>query len=398
MRAATYWRLSSFYFAYFVVLGSFTPYWSLWLDDRGLSAAWIAVLMGTSWLTRVFAPPLWTAAAGTARQPRRWLRAGALLTLISYVGFLVGPDLAALLVLMLAFTFFYNAILPQFEVLTLSHLKQHPAAYGRIRLWGSIGFIAAVLAMGLLLDRLPIHWLPWLMLPAVLALLASAYANDYDQAAPTSEAGPRVVLPGLRERLREPAVAGFLLMALLMQASHGPFYVFFSLHLEQLGYGRASIGAFWALGVLAEIAMFMLVGGWLQRLGPSRMLVLCLLAATMRWLLVAALAFEPVVLAVSQSLHALSFAAFHAAAIQIVAQIFPGRLANHGQGLLYGIGQGLGGVLGAVLAGIAWSRGGGELAFSTAAVLAALGLLVALPCMSRLQRWLTGLPSSRPVR
>ena len=172
--AIPYGRLAGFYFAYYAALGAFTPYWSLYLESLGLQATAISVLMSLWYATRIVAPSTWTLLAARSPRPIRWLRAGSLLTLASFAAFLVPHGFAGLFLAMTAFCFFYNAVMPQFESITLSHLGARSERYGLIRVWGSIGFIVVVVAYGWLIDRHGIAALPWLMLPlfALLAVLA----------------------------------------------------------------------------------------------------------------------------------------------------------------------------------------------------------------------------------
>jgi PPP family 3-phenylpropionic acid transporter len=118
---------------------------------------------------------------------------------------------------------------------------------------------------------------------------------------------------------------------------------------------------------------------------------LCLAAAAVRFVLTALLpALLPVLLA-AQLAHALTFGLFHSAGMQRVARLFPGRLLGQGQGLLYGLGSGVGGVVGALLSGLLWDLGGGRAAFLFAATAALAGLWVTLRLMQ------PGDPATRPT-
>jgi PPP family 3-phenylpropionic acid transporter len=370
-----YWRLSSFYFWYYAALGGFTPYFAQWLHDRGQDAFAISVLLSLWYATRIFAPTTWNALVTRSPQPLRWLRGGAILTLAGFAGFLVARDFVLLFVVMLVFSFFCNAIMPQFEALTLDTLHGRREDYGRIRVWGSLGFILVTLAYGALLDVGGSAWLPWLMLPLYAATAASAFANR----PPPEGLHAHEPAPGSAwAALSRPGVARFLAITLLMQVGFGPYYVFFTLFLSGQGHGTATIGVLWALGVLAEIVLFLFAPTLLRRHAARSLLLLCLGATAIRWALTALFPQSFGIMLVLQLLHALSFGVFHACCMQLVATYFPGRLTSHGQALLYAIGSGVGGVLGAILAGAAWELGGGAASFGVAAVAAATGFVIAL--------------------
>jgi PPP family 3-phenylpropionic acid transporter len=374
-RPLPYWRLSSFYFWYYAALGGFTPYFAQWLHDLGQDATAISALMALWYATRVVAPALWSAATARVAHPIRWLHAGAVLTLLGFAGFLGARSFVALLAVMLFFSFFCNAIMPQFEALTLDTLGPRRAEYSRLRVWGSIGFILVTLGYGALLERFGSGLLPALMLPLFAAVAVSAFANRMPASAPHHDAH----LPGSAwQALRGPGAMLFLAVAMLMQIGFGPYYVFFTLYLDQQGLGTDVIGGLWALGVLAEIVLFVFAPALLRRFGPIALLLLCLGTTAVRWGLTALFPDSLWVMIPLQLLHALSYGVFHAACMQLIGAYFPGRLTAQGQALLYAVSSGVGGVIGSALAGASWKLGGGIACFGLGAVAAAAGFVLAL--------------------
>lgn len=373
-------RLSGFYFTYYAALGAFTPYWSVFLKERGQDAAAIGVLMSLWYGTRIVAPGAWSWLAARSAQPIRWLHLGCVLTLLTFLPFFLPLGFTGLFGAMLLFCFFYNAVMPQFEALTLSHLAGRSEHYGAIRVWGSIGFIAVVALLGVVFDHVSVHYLPLLMLPLFAALVGCGFANRYGA---TTSAGDGDTTPraDLRTTLRRREVIGFLLVALLTQISFGPLYTFFSLYLEQHGYRASTIGFYWSLGVLVEIGVFFFAARLFARYDPRTVLLVALGSAVLRWLVTALLPGNAMVMGLAQLTHALNFAAYSAAIMQFMARFFPGKLAGHGQGVFYGFSSGVGGVLGALIAGQAWRIGGGELAFLIAAAFSAAAALLAWFCL-----------------
>ena len=376
-------RLAGFYFAYYAALGAFTPYWSLYLQDKGMRATAISVLMSLWYATRIVAPSTWTTLAAHSPQPIRWLRIGAVLTLASFAAFFLPLGFAGLFAAMCLFCFFYNAVMPQFESITQSHLEGRNELYGRIRVWGSIGFIAVVVAHGWLIDRFGIARLPWLMLPLFALMLAFAFANRY---AHRPDEIDHSLDGGFRARLRRPQVVAFFASAFLTQVSFGPFYTFFSIYLEAHGYAPTAQGLLWAAGVLAEIGVFFLSARIFRRWDAGKVLAFSMATAALRWWAVALWPGHEIVMLVAQASHALSFGAFFAAVMQLLARFFPGRMNGHGQGVFYGLSSGIGGVAGALLAGQLW-RFGGNVAFAVAGFVALAAAFIAW-------RWLVRPPAT----
>ena len=366
-------RLAGFYFAYYAALGAFTPYWSLYLQSQGMSVAAISVLMSLWYATRILAPSTWTTLAARSPRPIRWLRVGCWLTLASFTGFLLPWKFAGLFAVMCAFCFFYNAVMPQFESITQSHLHGRSDRYGLIRVWGSIGFILVVALFGVLIDHLGAAVLPWLMLPLFAGLLVSSYCNGY--AAP-----PAIALhgdeAGFRQRLRRPETVAFFVAAFLVQVSFGPYYTFFSIYLGEHGYAPSVQGLLWSIGVLVEIGLLFLSQRIFRRWGARRLLVFSLGITALRWWVTAAWPDSLTVMVLAQTTHAFSFAAFFAAAMLLLAEYFPGRHNGHGQGVFYGLSSGVGGVIGALLAGQLW-RIGGQAAFVASGFIALAAFAIA---------------------
>ena len=359
-------RLASFYFAYYAVLGAFTPYWSLYLQSQGMGMAAISVLMSLWYATRILAPSTWTMLAARSPQPIRWLYLGCALTVICFTGFLLPWKFAGLFAVMCAFCFFYNAVMPQFESITQSHLHGRTDLYGLIRVWGSIGFILVVAGFGVLIDAFGAAWLPWMMLPLFGVLLISAFNNHYAEPPAIVEHGDDA---GFRARLRRPEVIAFFAAAFLIQVSFGPYYTFFSIYLGEHGYSPSVQGVLWSIGVLVEIGLLFLSQRIFRRWGARRLLVFSLGITVLRWWVTAAWPDSLPVMVLAQMTHAFSFAAFFAAAMLLLAEYFPGRHNGHGQGVFYGLSSGVGGVIGALLAGQLW-RFSGQVAFAVSGFIA----------------------------
>lgn len=374
-----YWRLSGFYFAYFALLGGVAPFLALYFSHLGYSAARIGELVAIPMLMRCLAPNLWGWLGDVTGRRLTIVRLGALFTALTFAGIFYRQDYLWLAMVMALHSFFWHAVLPQFEAITLSHLGAQSARYSMIRLWGSVGFIATVIGLGLVLQRFSLDIYPLVMLGIMLGIFLCSLGVP--AAPPARPQGPALGAQGFLHLLRRPGVLAFFLCAGLMQFSHGPYYTFLTLHLEALGYSRALIGLLWALGVVAEILLFLLMARLLARFTLKQLLVTSLLLASVRWVLLGTLAEHLGVLLVAQLMHAATFGCFHVAAIHFIQRSFNERLQGQGQAL-YATLSGMGGALGALYAGYSWSSLGPFWTFAVggmAALVAALALIRYLP-------------------
>lgn len=367
-----YWRLSGFYLFYFATLGALVPYWSLYLRGEGFAAAEIGELVAILMATRLVAPAIWGWLADYSGRRIRVIRIASLLAAVIFAGVLAGSGYLWLALVMIGFSFFWNAALPQFEAITLSHLGASSHRYSRIRLWGSIGFILSVAGLGPLLDVYGPGLLPYILLLLLGGIWAASLTVPDHPGQPATE--PHAPL---RQVLRRPEVAALLLVCFLMQASHGPYYTFFTLYLEDHGYSRSGIGQLWALGVIAEIGVFLMMHRWLPRFGARRLLIASLALTTLRWLLIAGFGDRLPIILGAQLLHAASFGVHHAVAIHLIHQFFVGRNQGRGQALYSSFSFGAGGALGSLVAGYLWAGVGAEWTYVAAAAVSGLAWMVA---------------------
>lgn len=349
--AFPYWRLSSFYFLYFACLGVMVPYWSLYLESAGLSAAAIGVVLAVTAATRIIAPNLWGWLADHSGQRLLIIRAGALLATVSFALLPVGDGLAWVVVCITLHTFFWNAILAQYEVITLASMGSEVHRYGQVRLWGSISFVVLVVVVGMVFDRTGLSHFPLVMtMPLVLLVAGSFLIRDVASPASRPHAG------SLRGLLGSRVLWSFLGASFLLQVSHAPYYGFFSLLLSREGYSSTAIGYLWALGVVAEILLFAVSHRVLQRFDLRAVLIASMLLAALRWLMIGFGAGSVLVLVLAQCLHAATFGSFHAASIEFVRRYFGYADQGQGQALYSAISFGAGGALGALGSGWLWDR------------------------------------------
>ena len=364
-------RLSGFYFFYFAVIGAFMPYWSLYLEGRGFDKQQIGWLAAVTVISRIIAPSVWGQLADRSGLRMRWVRLGITAELIAWISILFVPHTVFWLVPVLFFySFFQNAVLAQFEAVTLFYLGKDRDQYGIVRLWGSLGFIAAVVGLGL--------WFKWSLietLPIVMILLALvAVVNSFLIAEP-SQAKAMVTKPSpLLPVLKKPVVWAFLSIHFFLLLSHAPFYSFYSNYLLSYGYSTLSIGLLWSVGVFAEVLMFTQSSKLLARFDERHLIIACIVFTSFRWLLVAAFPVLWGIQILAQCVHALSFALFQSIAMRLIFREFQADQQGRAQAL-YSMLWGLGVAVGSILAGQVWDQFGGQWIFVIASVVVLCGLL-----------------------
>jgi PPP family 3-phenylpropionic acid transporter len=373
-----YWRLSGFYFFYFALLGALVPYWGLFLRERGFDAVAIGELMAILMATKVVAPNIWGWLGDHLGHRMQIVRIASLVSVIVFAGMFWSESFWAIALVMTLYSFFWNASLPQFEAVTFTYLKDRVARYAQIRVWGSIGFIVTVIALGALVERRG----PEIVLPALLVIFVAIWLSTLVVRDPDPEPHPHDQ-PPLSAILKQPAILGFFGAVFLMQASHGPYYAFYSIFMKDHGYSETLIGQLWAVGVVAEVALFVMMHHLLDRFGARRVLVISLLLAGARWLLIGYFVDSLALLVLAQLMHAATFGTFHAASIHLVHHYFRGRHQGRGQALYSSVSFGAGGAVGSLASGYAWQGLGPDYTFGVATVLALSGAFVAW-------RWIDG--------
>ena len=349
------------------------PYWSLFLESQKFSASTIGILMGMFHFSRIFAPTLWGWLSDITGYRIGVVRVGAALTSLIFLGVFWQDSALGIGLIMLGYSFFWNAILPQFEVITLEHLEEEKQKYSRVRLWGSVGFIIAVVLVGWGLEFYGIQHLPFILLVLMLFIWVNTLLI-------TEKKSPRIhhirqdhSLWGI---IKQPQVTAFFVIMLLVQFSHGPYYTFFSVLMQGQGFESTSIGMLWALGVVAEVLIFIIMPTLLSHFGCRFILLTSLILTVLRWVLTGLFTEYLGAIIVAQLLHAASFGCLHAVGISLVHHYFPDTMQGRGQALFSSIGFGVGGTCGAVLAGILWDYGA-LISFGVAAVASGVAFWIA---------------------
>ena len=348
--SARHARLAGFYFFYFASLGAFLPYWSLYLKHLEFTASQIGELSAILLATKIIAPNIWGWVADHTGK-RVWIiRIAAFIGMTIFASVIFIRGYWAMLFVLAGFSFFWNAALPQFEATTMSHLGESKHFYSRIRLWGSVGFIVAAIVLAPVLENSGISILPFMILIILFCIwINTLFVTEPGEITVSSEK------ISILKTCFQPHVIALLLSCFFIQASHGPYYAFFSIYIEDYGYSRSTIGLLWSLGVVAEVVVFSQMHRLLPYFGAKFLLAAAMLLTVLRWGLIAEFAEFFLVLLFAQTLHAASYGLFHASAIHLIDQYFPGKIQGRGQALYSSLSFGLGGSLGSLVSGYTWN-------------------------------------------
>lgn len=371
-RPAQSLNFALFFFAYYGYVGVFSPYASLYFADRGLSATQIGILMSLMQVMRIFGPNLWGWVADQSQRRVLVLRLTSIVAALSFCGMFVGQTFLFFFALMVTVNLFTSAQGPISEALMLSSMRGDLTHYGRVRLWGSVGFIVLVTLSGYALDWQGIELMPWIAL-LMLVMVTSVTFSLHEEPASQHTQQPNSV----RELLSRKSVLSFFASTFLMIAAHSSLYVYYSLYLSDIGYSKTVIGLMWSLGVIAEILFFFYQAPLFRRFGVRKLMLFSLAIAVIRFLMIGWGAQSLSVLLFAQVLHAATFGVHHSASVATLQRWFAGPLQARGQALYISISYGLGGTVGGLLLSACWDTFGARWVYVLAAIMSLLGLFAA---------------------
>lgn len=351
---ATASRLSFYYAALFTAVGIHMPFWPLWLQDKGMSAAQIGLIMAATYATKILVGPGIGHVVDRHGDRRRPMLVLSALAAVTWLAFPLVDGFWPILAVTVLAVGLWTGIFPLGESLSMMETQRQRLDYGRVRLWGSLTFIGAAIATGNLLTRQPPSILSWMVAAALALTAASCWLLPS-----TAVAGrTRARLP-LWPLLKHPLFLVFLAVTSLNTASHTVYYAFATIHWQAAGLDGDTIGMLWAEGVLAEVVLFAFSGRVVARIGPGRLLLLATGAGILRWLALGASTAVPV-LAAAQLLHAATFGCAHLGAMHFITRAIPHALSARAQGMFSAVAMGAAPGLMSPLAGRLYESLGGD--------------------------------------
>lgn len=374
------WRMALFYGALFIVYGTHVPFTPVWLSSLGLTAGEIALIMSVPLFLRIVTTPAIALAADRFSTHRETMIALAWIALVIVLALSQMAGFWPVMVLMIPLIVAFSSAMPLAETLAVRGVREAGLDYGRIRLWGSLTFIAASFLGGLMIDRWGAGLGIWLVAFGCLATLAAAHMLPrYDRIAPTSGPPPGPIWHARepRQLLASKPFAAFLVAAGGAQAAHATMLAYGTLIWQQQGLSAGVSGALWAIAVLAEVILFAYAAPLLARFPAVRMLALAAAVSIVRWV---SMAFDPplAVLVPLQVLHAITYGGSHIGAIYFIAQAVPVHMQGSAQALYATIASGVAMGSATLVSGQLLGAHGSAVAYLAMCVLSIAALLGAL--------------------
>ncbi|MFP3998452.1 MAG: MFS transporter [Desulfobacterales bacterium] len=361
--------LSSLYFFYFAVLGIYLPYFNLYCYHLGFSGFEIGVISALRTLATALFPLVWGAVADRFNIRRPVFIFCHFTSTAIWAFYLLTTDFWFMLTITGFYGIFYAPLVSFLESFSMDLLDQEKNRYGRLRAWGSISFIIMVTAVGRAIDAFSADIIIVLILAA--SLIQAILAVNVPRTAST---GQNPFSSGVKNLLSK-RVAIFLLAAFLMLVSHGTYYGFFSIHLENLGYNSTFIGFAWALAVLAEIGIMVYSVPIFKRFSHEKVLIAAFALTAIRWLVLAG-AQSPLLILFTQLFHAFSYGAFHVASILYIDKLTPPEAKTLGQAVNNAVTYGFGIMTGFLVNGYLFEIIGAPALFAGSGALAIAGFLL----------------------
>ncbi len=337
--------LRSFYFLHFVALGAFVPYLTIHFRDINLNNAQIGILVSILPLFITIAPTFWAQVADRTGRKKHLVMLACCCSALAFLMLGSMRQFVFVLGTLCLFGFFRSPVGALLEGVTFEQLKARGGDYGRIRMFGSFGFIIGVLLIGQLFER----WGAQVIFFSVF--LAGLGAASFASISPIQSVTDRDAKPPpMRALLGNRVLLIYLAAAFLMQLSHAGYNTFYSIYLDSLGVPRGVIGIAWSLGVSCEVGVLLSASRIVRRAGVQGLILMALAAALVRWTIFATVT-NPLVLVAAQSLHGLTFGAFHVGSVMLVQSLVPDELRATGQSVFVSSSYGLGGIIGAWMVG-----------------------------------------------
>ncbi len=365
---------SSIFFFYYSISGLLTGFLSVFLESKGFSSLEMGEIMGLFITSKIIGPMLLAKSTDITGDPLAKIRLASLFAIISFSFLLWVNSYWLIIISLVMFGLFWTSILPLLSVMTLNSFNDDARRYSRIRLWGSFGFIILAVIAGIALGELPPNIFAYLGVSSLLLLYLSTLILKKTK----SNMNTEHVNVCISEKIFTRSFISFFIASLMLTISFGPYSAFFALYLRDLGYPSYSVGLFISLGVIAEIIMFIYVGTFLHKFKLGSLIIFCISITGVRWFLLREFADNLTLLVLSQLLHAVSFALYHTASMQYLQNHFEPKQQNRGQAVYSAGVYGIGGALGAYLAGLLWANGiGYKAAYDMAIIMTIIGSISA---------------------
>lgn len=339
----------SVYFLFYAALACLVPFMSLYYQQRGLTGSQIGVLSGLIPLITLASSPLWGGIADATRRHRAVL----LLTIaglwLSVLALFFATSFTGLLLAVIAYAMFVGPIVPLIDNAVLTILGERRSDFGRVRLWGSVGWGLAALILGLFLERAGLSWSFY----GFLLFMGFTFVVSSRLPMRIASTTHHRYTTGLGILLRQGRFLLLLFVAIIFGINLGVLLSFLFLYIDELGGSRTLMAVSLTITTVAEIPFWFLSGRLLQRIGPNKMILLALAATAGRMFALASMQSPWLLLPISL-LHGPMYTLMWAAGVAEADAAAPEGLGATAQSLFSAASLGLGAALGGFLGGPAY--------------------------------------------
>ncbi|EWH09890.1 major facilitator superfamily protein [Catenovulum agarivorans DS-2] len=346
-------RLSQIYFSYFTIIGVVSHYLGLYLDSLQLPATTIGSILAVMTIGRILGPSTWAHLSWLNKNTHLRIQLGCLFALLFFSLLLFKHNTLFIYLALGGFAFFWSAVLPQIETLTQAKLEGDASAYSLVRMWGSISFILFVIIAGWSFEHFGVtQSVEYMTMVLLVILLFNSVRLPQPQVKHSAVVSSSKL--SFQKRLKQKHVVAFLVCSMLMQFSFAPYYGFFSIYMQDIGYTGYQTGMFISVGVVAEIVIFFYAGKLVKQFALNYLIAFCLALTALRWFTLNSFAEHVLLLILIQTIHAFSYGLFHVCAQKFMHNEFVGDALSKGQAFYLSVSFGIGGALGAWCAGWGW--------------------------------------------
>jgi PPP family 3-phenylpropionic acid transporter len=335
----------------------FLPYLTLYYQSVGLSGRQIGLLAGLPPLIMLIAAPFWSGLADATHKHKLILLLAIAGSLTAIILLTVTDRYIWLAVLVMTNAFFTAPMMPLVDNTALDLLGPRKSQYGRLRLWGAIGWGVTAPLIGWLIERNDITWAfyGYLVMMGIGFFVASGLVIR-----PVSIGGR--FWHGMQRLLADRRWLIFLGAGFTGGVSLAMVNNFLFLQLDALGASRSLMGLSLTVATLSEVVVMYYAGAVMRRISALGMLLLSLYLYGLRALSYAWMPVAWLVLPI-QLFHGLTFSASWVAGVAIADELAPHGLGATAQGLFSGVAMGLGSAAGAFLGGVLYQALGPALMF-----------------------------------
>jgi PPP family 3-phenylpropionic acid transporter len=347
--------LSAFYFLHYATLGIVFPFAGYFFREKGLTGTEIGLYLSIFPFAKFVITNYWTQLFAASQRKHLFFACCIAVSSMSLVPLAFTSDKLLLVFLLTAFAFSRAGIIPISDSIAIS-LDGH-IAYGRLRLFGSLGFIATSVTAGYLIDNFGLNAFVWAFMTAGLLSVIPSLFLDFT--------GEMLKPVKKEERRLSPELAVFFAGLTIYLTSFAFLSNFFNIKVDQAGFSQTWAGYMWSIGVISEIVFLYNQDIILKIFKVKTLIAVSMFLAGIRYL-VTGYTDSLYVLLIFSTFNGFAYGTFHIGVMRYFKICVPDRLKLKAQSMYSGFGYGLGSIAGSAVSGVIYDVYGLKSVFATA--------------------------------